>query len=121
VSELRLDILGAAGELAVSLAYGLPWETQILASNFGQPDFAPDIQVRTAAGPGKRLILFPDSHDEQRFVFVLCQDGEFWCYEWIWGWEGKYEKFWLDPGTGRPAYFVPISFIDKGWPTRQCF
>jgi len=103
--ELSLEnhTTGAIGEFAVAKALGLyPGFT---INNFDGPDIKPDIQVR-ATHKG-RLILTNRDKDSEKYVLVLGYGPELDVVGWVWGHEGKQEKWLADMKNGRPpAYFV---------------
>jgi hypothetical protein len=108
------NILGAAGEFAVSLYTELPWRWEILEyipPNY--PDVGTDLQARARSKTTYDLIVHPKEEDYHRFVlvFVSVPDRLARLMGWCYGHEAKQQQYWLDPGTGRPAFFVPASFL----------
>lgn len=75
------------------------------------PDYGGDVgarlQVRHTTLPNGRLIVHPSDPDDHFYVLVT---GELPTYEVVGGLyarDCKREEWWTDPGTGRPAFFVP--------------
>ena len=62
---------------------------------------------RTAAKESYRLILHPKDKDEAVFILLTGKAPTFTAKGWIYGKKGKLEKYWTDPKTGRPAFFIP--------------
>lgn len=96
---------GAGAEIAVAKLLGRYW------SDDQAPDYAGDVgegvQVRHTTHPAGRLILHREDDPRQTFYLVRGQLPAFEVVGSILGADGQREDFWGDPGTGRPAYFVP--------------
>lgn len=74
-------------------------------------DVGQGFQVRSSNRPDARLIVHPEDNDDHYFVLVI---NEFPTYKVIGYTQArrvKRQEFWVDPGTGRPAYFVPQSAL----------
>lgn len=99
-----MDIESAASEAAVAKALNLYWSPGGVRATADVGDL---VQVRWSSRPNARLILHNEDTDLQPFVLVTGTVPNFAVVGWILGSEGKQEKYWSDPGTGRPAYFVP--------------
>lgn len=108
--ELSLEnhTTGAIGEFAAAKALGLyPGFT---VNNFDGPDIQPNIQVR-ATHKG-RLILTNRDKSNEKFVLVLGYGPDLDVAGWIWGHEGKQDKWLTDVKNGRPpAYFIPTDAL----------
>ena len=70
-------------------------------------DIGNGIQVRYTKHERGRLILHERDRDEHWFVLVRGTFPEFSIVGGIQGRGGKRREWWTDPGTGRPAFFVP--------------
>jgi len=96
---------GCLAELVVAKHLGVWWSGEGLYefSDVGQ------VEVRYAHKRNYRLILHDDDHDNRPYVLVTGEGslGTFWIDGWIMGCDGKNDDWWEDPGTARPAYFVP--------------
>lgn len=116
---LRVNLLGACGEFAWSLFSGISWDPVLpkLWDEAGKkyPDVGP-FEVRAADDHDKRLILHqPWSPEckrgdpsERPFVLVTGEPPHDLAVRgWIMAADGQDKRWWTDPGTGRPAYFVP--------------
>lgn len=100
-----LHITGALGEVAVAKAYNLFWHGTL--GQYGATDVGGLVEVRTCLKPSHSLILHPDDADERPFVLVHVAAPVCTILGWTLGKRGKDQRFWRDPGTGRPAFFVP--------------
>jgi hypothetical protein len=102
---LKIDIVGALGELAFCKAVGFVW-----------PPVRHDIQVRTAPCKAKRpppgfgtLIVRADDDDRDRFVLVIGNAPHFRVVGWIGGWDAKRDRFIKQHADRPEAWFVPAS------------
>lgn len=103
-NEWQVHIEGACGELAVAKHLGKFW-----CGNIGdlKADDVGPLQVRTAAQDHYRLILHESDPDDKNFVLVTGRCPAYRLRGWIRCVDGKLSKYWEDPATGRPAFFVP--------------
>jgi hypothetical protein len=99
---------GAAGEMAVA-----KWRDRYWNGNLGnlKADDVGTVQVRTRSRHDYCLLLHKTDHDDKPYISVSGLAPHFVLRGWIWGREGKLEKYWSDPKGGRPAYFVPQSVL----------
>ena len=101
---LKLHIIGMLGEAALAKALGLWWMGD---SEIHGPDVA-QWHVRAVTRPTSRLIVHDNDPDEAAYVLVdisrlpVCV-----IVGWIYGKDAKQPEHWQNPGTNRPAYFVP--------------
>jgi len=102
-NDWQLNIEGALGEMALAKFLGVYWDGK---GEMRDPDVG-NVDVRTTPKPNNRLILHTADPDDRRFYLLTGYNGEYIVRGSIMGWEGKHDKYWTDPGTGRPAYFVP--------------
>ena len=108
-SNWQIHIEGALGEFALAKFLNLWW------SGKGTRD-APDVDIydaRTADSDNKRLILHVRDKDERIVFFLTGINGSYKVRGWIKGEDGKKQKYWTDPNTGRPAFFVPVSDLNE--------
>ena len=81
-------------------------------NHFGLPDVGTDIEVRWSNM--NTLKVSP----KDKNVYCISMSGSlptFFYNGWIWSEEAKQEKWKGDPGDwGKPAYFVPINFLNLG-------
>jgi hypothetical protein len=110
--RLRIDLTGAAGELAGCNALGLPWPASV--NTFKLPDAGRDIQIRTA--PCRRvipphdfgtLIVRPDDPLDHRFVLVVGNPPHFVLKGWVLGREARVLGDWRAEAERPAAWFVP--------------
>ena len=105
-NDWQVHIDGCQGEAALAKYLGVPWNGAL--GDYGAADVG-KWQVRaTRHHRNGRLPLHPPDNDEDMFVLalILCDGvidlaGQILCRD------GKRQEFWTDPGTGRPAFFVP--------------
>lgn len=101
-ADWQLHIEGCLGEYALAKFLGLHWSGQ----GFRGDDVG-RYQVRTGSQEGHRLILHPDDADDHIFWLLCGANGAYGVKGWVMGRDGKQDVYWKDPGTGRPAFFVP--------------
>lgn len=105
---MALNMMGCAGEMAVAKGLNLFWSGSV--GDYDAVDVGGKVEVRSVSRPTDCLILHPDDRDGMPFVLCYNEPGtpKFNLLGWVWGKQGKDEKFWRDPqGTGRHAFFVP--------------
>lgn len=103
-----MDIEAAAAEAVVAKYLNLFWSPGGVRAN---ADVGDQVQVRWSPRPNGRLILHNEDKDDQPFVLVTGEVPYFTIVGWIYGRTGKDKRFWNDPGTGRPAYFVGQDYL----------
>jgi hypothetical protein len=101
---LGLHLLGALGERAAAKGLGIPWMPTV--NTFKKPDVGP-YQVRTASRHYYDLRLHKRDADDEIFLLVTEQHGVYILQGWLWGREGKQQRYMKEYVRGRPAYFVP--------------
>lgn len=100
----QIDIEGACAEMSVAKWLGVYWAGAL--GNLRANDAGP-LQVRSSSRANARLIVHPADADDRVFVLVIGSAPWYRLTGWILARDAKAEKFWTDPGTKRPAYFVP--------------
>jgi hypothetical protein len=106
--RLRMDLVGCLGEQAVAKACNRYWSPA--AGEIGVIDVGELLEVRSISNPDHSLILHTSDSDDLPYVLAdVSGVPVVHIRGWIAGKDGKHEKFWCDPSTGRPAYFVPQS------------
>jgi hypothetical protein len=106
------DIEGVCGEMGVCKFLGVYWSG---AGSLRAPDVVGKfgrLEVRTAQ-PGGCLIVQPSDDDDARFILVIGFAPTYWLVGWLWGRDAKRQEWWRNPGTGRPAYFVPQAALNS--------
>ena len=117
---LGIDMLGAAGELAAALVYGLPWTGCYYRHLPSKPaDIGTCIDVRTRSEHWHDLIVHREDRDDWFYVLVTTtaelDDDEpptLYVHGHIKGDRAKNEDWWHDPAGGRPAFFAPKDVLD---------
>lgn len=106
--DWQLHMEGALGEMALCKWLGVYWPGKggLRDADIGVAD------VRTGARHTHSLILHREDSDDREFWLVTGINGKYVIRGWICGRDGKSEKYWKDPGTGRPAFFVPQSALN---------
>lgn len=99
-------IEGCGAEMAVAKSVGIYWEAVTTNPDHLEGDVGA-IEVRSSEKPDGRLILHPTDPDDSLFIFVVGKLPEYEIKGGIVAAEGKKQPYWQDPGTGRPAFFVP--------------
>lgn len=105
----RLHIEGACGEMAVAKHLGRYWSGTL--GNLKAADVGAGMQVRTGGMDHHKLILHPSDPDADVFVLVTGHAPVLTLRGWIYGRDGKAERWWRDPTGSRPAFFVPQSAL----------
>jgi len=102
-------INGAFGEMAVAKETNKYWQSLSFRSGLREhlPGDVGAVQVRATTHLGGRLIVHPDEPDNALFVLVTLNLPSYSLVGWKLGSEAKQQRYWDDPGTGRPAYFIP--------------
>ena len=114
-NDWQLHVEGCLGECALAKHMGVYWSGKGI---IGAPEVGV-MDVRTAARDSHRLILH-ESDDDDRVFWLLCGlNGRYRIKGWILGRDGKKPEYWEDPGTGRPAYFVPQSALNSPGKTER--
>lgn len=107
------DITGALSEMAVSVGLKLPWNDPIRAPRQRNADGDRDVgdfEVRSTTRERGSLILYPKDADDAPFILVTGQLPTFELRGWVYGHEGKQERFWRTD-VRSPAFFVPQSAL----------
>jgi hypothetical protein len=103
-------IEGAAAELALANILGIPWD-----GNLGNLD-ADDVghfQVRQTRYSSGKLRAHPDDKDHRAYVLMTGLIPTFSFGGWLLGRDCKKREYWCAPQSGRYAYFVPQSKLNK--------
>lgn len=111
--DMRMDILGSAGELAVAIFLGKTiglFDDKVAVR--GSPDIKPDIDVKTGARHHYRLMVHLDDLPSKKFVLVTIEGIDAGKYDaiihgWIGGSDAMVGKYKSEPVPGRAAFFVP--------------
>jgi len=110
-------ISGALGEMAVANALDRYWSGAL--GDLRAADIGDRVEVRTTPYGNGKLILHKTDPDDHWFFLVTGRDGVYIVRGFLQAAAGKKDKYWLDPGTGRPAYFVPQADLrpvaEWGW------
>ena len=102
-NDWQLHIEGCLGEMALAKSLGVYWDGKGIMRSFDVGSY----DVRTTSGENSRLIIH-DSDPDDRFIFLLVgSNGSYRICGGIIAKDAKQQKYWVDPGTGRPAYFIP--------------
>jgi hypothetical protein len=99
-------IEGVLGELALAKWQGVYWSLTTFAKR-NDGDVGKD-EVRTTHHENGRLIMHPEDSDDRKYWLVTGSMGEYQIRGWLYGRDGKQERWWADPAKNRrPAYWVP--------------
>jgi hypothetical protein len=106
-------LIGCLGELATAKYLNMYWTGSELGK-LDNVDVGGCVQVRATSTNGHRLVLHKEDDDLFPFVlpYVLSDRlPSVALVGWLRAKDGKREQHWCDPGTGRPAYFVPNELL----------
>lgn len=103
-----------AAELAVAVFLDVYWDP--IADRPHKQGDVGNVDVRSTPRRDGRLILHAGDVDDRPYVLVVGEGLERYLIGWITGRDGKRRAWWTDPGTGRPAFFVPQAAL---WPMSQ--
>ncbi len=106
-AQWQNDIEGAMGECAAAIYFNKFWDGGGFWPESGDIG---RIEIRTTSLPSNRLILYPNDTDYGRFVSVVGMNGRYTLRGWIFGHEGKIDKFWEAP-RGRFAWWVDNNIL----------
>ena len=102
------DIEGALGEMAWAKAVNKYWSgASTFLENGSSVSDVDDIEVRTTPLDSGKLILRVNDSDTKRFVLVTGLDGRYVIRGFIFGSEGKQQRFISAPNRRTAAFFVP--------------
>ena len=109
----ELNLIGTRGEMAVAKALNLYWSGTV--GDYGAADVGGCVEVRAITKSFHSLILHPQDKDDFPFVLAdLSDQPKVRLAGWIYGKDGKQEKFWSDPsGKNRSAFFIDQSNLRK--------
>jgi hypothetical protein len=112
VNTWTLNIEGAAGEMAVAKFLNIYW-LPIIGDNHAD-DVGP-FQVRTnTSRKHTDLCLRPKDNPERCYISVLSFAPGFLILGWIWGADGKVDKWLRDGSPDRPkCFYVPESALHE--------
>ena len=108
---LDVHLLGAAGEMAVASYLGLKEYLYRETEAKRGSDDLPGIDVKTRSKHSYDLIVQRQSDPSKKFVLVTIENQKTLIHGWCYGKDAMQDQFWKDPARGRPAYFVPQSFL----------
>lgn len=98
-------ITGALGELATAKYLGRYWGG--VTDQTGPGDLGDGLEVRHTRRNDGRLIVHDTDPDTAAIYLATGCEPVFNIRGWILAGDAKRPHYWTDPGTGRPAYFVP--------------
>lgn len=101
------DMEGACAELAVAKHFRIYWGGSVDTFK-SEPDVG-HLEVRATSHPSGRLIIRHDDADDAKFVLAVGVCPTYRLVGWLFGREGKQDRWLTDPtGSGRArAFFVP--------------
>jgi len=109
---LRLDRLGATGEMAVAVLLGVKdCLYQEKRPRRGSSDL-PHFDVKTSSRHYGDLIVQLDGPKDQTYVLATVTDGDYRVHGWMHASEAMQPRFRADPLGYRPAYFVPQIYLE---------
>lgn len=108
------DLVGIKGEIAASIATGIPWENYYTPPEqrdgwlkAKMPDLGEDIEVRTVTKPTHRLIVHKRNPTEWRYLLVYQHThNQLNVVGWQHGETIKQDQYW-EPNFPEPAYAYP--------------
>lgn len=103
------QIEGALSEYALAKHLNVHWEGVGVA---GGNDLA-DEEVRVTKYQNGNLLLHPADKNDKRYWLLTGENGKYTIHGYIYGRDGKQQKYWRDPVGGRACFFVPQSALTK--------
>ena len=98
---------GYRAEAAARCYFGLSVPWSICSAQAGLADFAGFIDAKWIGREHHRLCITPQCVTERAFLLVCgAQHPRYRILGWCWGHEAKVDRYWGDPGTGRPAWWI---------------
>jgi hypothetical protein len=110
---LRLDIIGALGELAFAKGAGLEWPASVNAPKHA-PDVLPDWQVKTTDRRSGKLIVRRDDNSAHKFALMISLSDTLLTFGgWMLAGEAMtHQDCWEDLNNGREKVFaIPQSLL----------
>lgn len=110
---LHINLIGAAGEMAVASYLGLKEflyeESQAIRGSY---DLPPDIDVKTSQKHMYDMPVQLDDVKTKRYVHVTIENKKCIIHGWITAEKAMRPIHIKDPAGGRPAYFVPKGLLE---------
>lgn len=105
--SVKIDLLGASGEKAAHLFYGLEWETY-RTENFSDPDFGL-VNFKTVEGFHKKLLVQKKDNPFQIYILIIKEPNSrrFYFRGWQHGYKVKVAEFWNYKQLEPAAYLYP--------------
>jgi hypothetical protein len=115
IELLDLDIQSSGAELAVAIATGQKWNSEIINDSLENApcDVGDNIEVRWSMHPHAHLIIYEENDPDRTYVLVT---GNFPNYEirgYIRGWKGMTPQYWRKTPRGKYAYWISQSELNK--------
>jgi hypothetical protein len=101
----QIDVEGLLAEAAAAKALGLPYEPTVGELDTHLGDIGPRLQVRSTKYPTGSLLIHDKDADRDKFILVTGIYGVYDIRGWIYGEEGKFDKYKKQHG-GRWAYWI---------------
>lgn len=112
--QRETDAFAAVAEYFVALETGREWVARVLRPGKpGEPDVAPDIQVRWTGLVDGGLVAHPSDVDSHRIVLVRGKWPTMQIYGWAPALEVKLEKFWRTTGLRHPCFIRPAESLER--------
>lgn len=107
------DIESAASEMAVAKALQMWWTPWARRPQDVTADVGDRVQVRRRQRDDWDLLLHEDDPDDHAFFLVTGKLPSFTIHGYMFGADGKQERYWGDPyATGRPCFWIPQSDLE---------
>ena len=105
------NIIGACGEIALSKFLDYPWKPKV--DVFQTVIDVGMIECRTRTEDWHDLIIRPNDKNDRPYALVIGGFTSFRIVGWIFGENGKQQKWWKNPDGGEYAFFVPQNELQK--------
>lgn len=112
MERLKIDVLGACGELAVAKAVNQFWSPSVNTMHKGA-DVGTDIEVRTTDKPDNCLIVREEDNPDRWYFLVIGNPPHMSVRGFIRGRNARQDAWLRNPHGHRPAWFVPQEFLLK--------
>lgn len=108
--QWQVNINGAIAEALVAKHTGKYWHA--VNKDFKDLPDVGDLEVRHTKYPSGAMLLHPSDKDDRKYVLVAGLWPECQIVGWIWGKDGKAQRFWK-ADIARPCFWIPQNELES--------